>query len=64
MSSTEAPQYWYNLKTGLVEVGPNSLSLDRIGPFETAAQAAKALEIVRERAAQIRREDETDWRDL
>ena len=31
--------YWYNLRTGEVEHGPESPSLDRAGPFETADEA-------------------------
>ena len=42
--------YWYNLRTGEVEHGPESPSLDRAGPFETADEAARAPEILRERA--------------
>lgn len=63
MGSGEAPQYWFNIKTGEVETGPLSLALDRIGPFSSEAEAMRALDILRERAAQIRREDDLDWRD-
>lgn len=45
-----AEQYWYNQKTGNVEEGPQSLAIDRIGPFATRAEAAQAPEIVAERA--------------
>jgi hypothetical protein len=46
-----------------VEIGPQSLSIDRIGPFDTAAEAARALEIVEERAKKIREESnqEEEW---
>lgn len=41
--------YWYNLKTGEVEYGPESPAVERAGPFETAEEAAKAPEIIRAR---------------
>ncbi|MGO1235738.1 MAG: SPOR domain-containing protein [Microbacterium gubbeenense] len=41
--------YWYNLRTGEVEHGPESPAVDRAGPFDTAAEAARAPEIMRER---------------
>ncbi|MGO1434308.1 MAG: methionine aminopeptidase [Canibacter sp.] len=43
-------QYYYNSVTGEVEQGKQSNSLDRIGPFSTRAEAARAPEIVKERA--------------
>lgn len=49
-------EYWYNDRTGEVEVGPQSLAIDRIGPFKTREEAARALEIVAERAAEWRAE--------
>ncbi len=52
------PEYWYNDRTGEVEVGPQSLAIDRIGPFKTRAEAQRAPEIVAERARQWAAEDE------
>lgn len=52
--------YWYNTRNGEVEEGPQSLSIDRLGPFETREEAAKAPEIIAERARRIREEDELD----
>ncbi len=52
--------YWYNTRTGEVEDGPQSLSIDRLGPFETREEAARAPEIVAERARHIREEDDLD----
>lgn len=49
--------FWFNPKTGEVEQGPQSLAMDRIGPFETAAEAARAPEIIAERARRIREEE-------
>ena len=49
--------YWYNQKTGEVEVGPQSISLDRIGPFETLDEAKRAPELIAEKARRLREED-------
>lgn len=49
--------YWYNTRTGDVEDGPQSLSVDRIGPFSTREEAANANEIVAERARKWAEED-------
>jgi hypothetical protein len=43
-------KYWFNLKTGKVEFGYESPSVDRAGPFESAEEAARAPETLRERA--------------
>jgi hypothetical protein len=43
-------QFWYNNKTGEVEEGPQSLGVDRDGPFATREEAARAPEIFAERA--------------
>lgn len=42
--------YWYNLRTGQVEEGPQSLGVDRAGPFPTREDAARAPEIIAERS--------------
>ena len=47
---SEQPKYWFNLKTREVEVGLRSSSLDRIGPFDTEAEARKAEELVKSRS--------------
>lgn len=52
--------YWYNSRTGEVEEGPQSLSLDRLGPFATREEAARADEIVAERARKWAEEDADD----
>lgn len=49
--------YWFNVKTGEVEVGKQSLSIDRLGPFETRAEAERATEILQERAKKWAEED-------
>ncbi|KAF2411991.1 hypothetical protein B1729_17535 [Microbacterium sp. B35-04] len=46
----DSEKYWYNLKTGEVEKGFESPAPDRAGPFDTPEEAAKAPEVIRERA--------------
>lgn len=48
--TSDSEKYWYNLKTGEVEKGYESPAVDRAGPFDTAEEAAKAPEIMRERS--------------
>lgn len=43
-------EFWYNTRTGEVEEGRLSPSVDRAGPFETAEEAARAPEIIAERS--------------
>jgi hypothetical protein len=50
-------QYWYNMKTGEVEQGFLSPAPDRVGPFETHAEAERALEILRANSAKWAEED-------
>ena len=52
-------EYWFNTKTQEVEVGKQSLSLDRLGPFSTFEEARNALEVIAKRAAALRKEDES-----
>jgi hypothetical protein len=47
---SETPKYWFNIRTKQVELGLKSSSEDRIGPFETEAEAENAEAIVRARA--------------
>ena len=53
-------EYWFNTKTGMVETGPQSLSLDRLGPFERFEDASRALEIIAERARRIAEDEKLD----
>jgi hypothetical protein len=46
----EIPEYWFNLKTLKVEVGKQSASEYRVGPFATRDEAESALEILRARS--------------
>lgn len=50
-------KYWFNLTTGEVEFGMQSPAIDRAGPFDSAEEAAKAPEILRERARAWAEED-------
>ncbi|WP_295011058.1 SPOR domain-containing protein [uncultured Microbacterium sp.] len=56
-------KYWFNSKTGQVEHGMLSSSLDRIGPFDTAEEAARAPHVLRERSRLWAEEDaaEDNW---
>ncbi len=59
MSDGDA-KYWYNLKTGTVEFGMISASVDRVGPFDTEAEAARAPEKLEERSRAWAEEDAAD----
>jgi hypothetical protein len=48
--TSDSEKYWYNLKTGEVEKGFESPAPDRAGPFDTPEEAARAPEVIRERA--------------
>ncbi|UOQ58632.1 methionine aminopeptidase [Leucobacter allii] len=52
-----AETYWFNTRTRAVEEGPQSLSVDRLGPFSSREEAARAEEIVAERARRWAEED-------
>ena len=43
-------KYWYNLETKQVEFGMISQSIDRVGPFDTEAEAANAPETLKARS--------------
>jgi len=50
-------KWWYNSRTEAVEQGPQSLSTDRIGPFDSREEALRAPEKLRENAARWAAED-------
>ena len=52
--------YYFNTRTGEVEQGKQSQAVDRIGPFKTRKEAEQALDIVRRRAEEWRREEEAE----
>lgn len=58
----EKPEFWFNTKTGKVEVGFQSAASYRIGPFASREEAERALAIIAEKAAQLRKEDDEDER--
>ncbi|QTX04822.1 SPOR domain-containing protein [Agromyces archimandritae] len=60
MSDDVERMYWYNLRTGEVEQGFQSPAVDRVGPFETRAEAERALEILRANSAKWAEEDEAE----
>lgn len=51
-------EFWFNMKTGEVEIGKQSIALYRIGPFETYEMAENALDIISARSAQWQEDDE------
>jgi hypothetical protein len=58
--ASDSEKYWFNLKTGEVEKGFESPSVDRAGPFDTAEEAAAAPEVLRERSKAWAEEDARD----
>jgi len=50
-------EWWFNTKTQEVEEGPQSLSTLRVGPFATREDAARANDIIAERARAWAEED-------
>lgn len=56
----ESDQYWFNTHTGQVEVGKQSLALYRLGPFSSRAEAERAPQIIADRAAAWRAEEEIE----
>ena len=56
----ESVQYWFNTHTGQVEVGKQSIALHRLGPFATRSEAERAPQIIADRAAAWRAEEERE----
>ena len=59
-SSGEPIEYWFNLKTGLVEKGKQSAAPYRVGPFATQSEAGDALKTMARRSAAWQEEEEQD----
>lgn len=57
MVSQAESKYWYNIRTGEVEFGFESPSVDRVGPFDSKEQAAHALETLRNNSERWASED-------
>lgn len=58
--------YWFNIETRQVETDDNrSQNADVMGPYETEAEAANALETARRRTEEWDEEErrEREWRD-
>jgi hypothetical protein len=62
MSEDTREQFWYNMRTGAVEVGLESPSIDRVGPFATREAAAHALEKLRANSAKWAADDAAEDR--
>lgn len=56
-----APGWWYNTRTGEVEHGELSRSIDLLGPYPDEATARRALELARARTKAADRAD-AEWR--
>ena len=54
----EPKEYWFNTKTGEVGVGKQVAAIYRIGPFDSHADASRALEILAQRSRDWSDEDE------
>jgi hypothetical protein len=54
--------WWFNNKTGEVEEGPQSLGADRDGPFASREEAARAPQILAERARRWAEEEAAEDR--
>lgn len=54
---SEKPMFWFNIRTKQVEHGLKSSSLDRIGPFNSEAEAENAEATVRARSEEWRKEE-------
>jgi hypothetical protein len=57
MPDLDDDKYWYNTKTGQVEHGMVSPSAERAGPYDTAEEAAKAPDRIRENSRRWANED-------
>lgn len=54
--------FWYNMRTGEVEQGFQSPSIDRVGPFATRLEASHALEKLRANSAKWDEDDAREGR--
>lgn len=55
-----AKKYWFNTKSRKVEYGRQSLSVYRLGPYETEAEAMRAEEAIAERGKKLIEEDQSN----
>lgn len=57
MTEKREDEFWYNTRTGEVEQGKQSIASERLGPFPTAAEAARANDRLAENARRWAEED-------
>ena len=55
-----AKKYWFNTKTKQVEFGRKSLSLYRLGPYETEGEALNAERDISEKGKKLIEEDQSN----
>lgn len=60
MSDDSRPQYWFDTRTGQVDVGHRKPGKTLLGPYATRAEAEAALETARRRTEAWDREDRED----
>ena len=58
---TEQVQYFFNTRTRMVEKGRQSSWEHLMGPYDSEAEASRALEIAQERT-EVWDEDDADWK--
>ena len=60
--STETPgeKFYFNVRTREVEQGPRSMAKDRMGPYNTYAEAAQALDRARARSVAWEEEERAE----
>jgi hypothetical protein len=56
----ELPEYWFNTKTGSVEVGKQSAAIYRLGPFGSRVEAENALDLLKKRSKEWQEENDRD----
>lgn len=54
-------KFYYNTKTGQVEGEEGARAADRLGPYDTAEEAGRALEIAQQKSKAW--DDDPDWND-
>lgn len=60
MTDDPSKKYWYNLKSGEVEHGYVSPSVDRVGPFDSPEEASHALDRLAENSRKWAEEEESE----
>lgn len=60
MSKENETEFWFNIKTGQVEQGKQSIAVYRIGPFKTREEAEQANAIIAAKAKAWREENQRE----